>query len=531
MVVKVELRYFGRATLFLKSESCQEKIFVKRVVLLVIDALTGPLLSQEMANGRYPHFKMLQEIGVYHEQCVSIFPSITHAALTSIATGQYPAQHGVIASHWYDEIQDKVVYFSGSLGMVLKKGMGNFFREFLLDLNTHHLQSPTIFQLLEREGYETACINFPIYRGDVEHKVNMPLLLSWLPGLPSSTTIKGPKRLLLGDLLANPNELDIEASFTGVAHWFGFRDNNTIDLLLQMAESDEFPDFTLAYFPDNDLRAHEDGPDAAHKQLAALDEMLGNLFEKYGGLDAFLPNFTLLITADHSQSATVEDAAAEAVDLKQILATYRLAEAGQPWQDTDQIMACPNLRAAQLYFKAVESGPIMEVVTRLLAEPRLDQLMYRAELLNEGEGYVVQNSNGRLHFLPGSTTNSMAVDRYGNAWAWDGDLSVVDGRLQGNTLIFPTYPNAFERIAGLLDAPASGQIWLTAKPGYEIIVPSIKQYANGGSHASLHRLDSQPPLFIAGAPKSVKIPDFPRTIDIVPLCRAVLKAAEVEPAI
>ena len=111
---------------------------MKRVILFVIDALTGPLLQEEMANGRYPNFQKLQAAGKMFEQCVSIFPSITHAALTSIATGQYPVQHGVVGSHWYDVDREKVVYFSGSLGMVLQKGMGNFFREFFRIADVTH---------------------------------------------------------------------------------------------------------------------------------------------------------------------------------------------------------------------------------------------------------------------------------------------------------------------------------------------------------------------------------------------------------
>lgn len=496
---------------------------MKRVLLLIIDALTAPLLLSEMENGRYPNFQQLKEKGVLREQCVSIFPSITHAALTSIATGQYPAKHGVVGSHWFDLEAEKVAYFSGSFEMVLQKGAGEFFREFLLELNHTHLQALTIFQKLERVGYETACLNFPIYRGDVEHEVNMPLLLKWIPGLPANTTIKGPKKLLLGDLLANPNDLDVEAAFTGMAHWFGFRDENTIDLVLQLADTDEFPDFTLAYFPENDKRSHEEGPVEAHKHLSDIDEMLGALFQSYGGLDAFLEQFVVVITGDHSQSETLPEAADEGIDLEPLLSAYQLAEAGRPWRAEDEIMPCPNLRAAHLYFKKVTSEVVEDVVETLLADTRIDQLMYRANLTSEDEGIVVRNANGRLRFWQSAQGTT---DRYDNQWQWEGDLRVVDGRVQDALLIFPEYPNAFERIQGALDSPNSGHIWLTAKEGYEFTVPHVKTNANGGSHASLHRLDSQPPLFVAGAPASVIIPEFPRIIDVAPLCQACVRASE-----
>ena len=490
---------------------------MKRVLLLVIDALTAPLLTKEIENGHYPYFKQLSEAGSFQE-CVSIFPSITHAALTSIVTGEYPAKHGIIASHWYDVKDEEVAYFSGSLGMMLQKGVGNFFREFLLDLNNDHLKALTIFQKLERQGYDTACINFPIYRGDVPHEVNMPLLLKWLPTLPNSTVVKGPKKLLLGDLLANPNELDIEAAFTGVAHWFGFHDRNTIDLVLQLAANDEFPDFTLAYFPENDEFSHKHGPTAAHKKLSQLDAMLGSLFEAYGGITAFLEKFMLVIIGDHSQSETLDNLAEEAINLKETLSDFKMAEAGQPWREGDEIMPCPNLRAAHLYFKrdVFNSDWFARVVEQLLAEPRIDQLIYRASLSNEGEGYIVQTQNGRLRFWLHET--GMAQDHYGNTWCWDGDLETVDGHLIDGTLTFNSYPNAFERIVGALDCATSGDLWLTAKVGHELVVPRIKAYQAGGSHASLHRLDSQPPLIVGGAPEHVQVPEFPRITDIVPLC-------------
>ena len=499
---------------------------MKRVLLLVVDALTGPLLLQELNNGRYPHFNMLRQAGVVREQCLSIFPSITHAALSSIVTGKYPADHGVVGSHWFNLKEEKVVYFSGSFGMMLQMGVGNFFREFLLDLNNDYLQAPTIFQALERDGRKTACVNFPLYRGDVPHQVNMPLLLQWLPGLPASTTLMGPQILLLGDVLANAADLEIAATYTGVTNWFGFTDQNTSDLLQQLAAKDEFPDFTLAYFPDNDETSHRNGPVYAHQQLGHLDEALERLFTLYGGLESFLEQFMVVITGDHSQSATLAEANEEKIDLIQVLSEAQLAKAGQPWQDADDIMPCPNLRAAQLYFRNTDPEWVASICQSLLNDKRIDQLIYRADLFDEGEGYVVRNSNGRLHFWRAAEREAMATDHYGNSWAWEGDLAVVDGRVHRHLITFPDYPNAFERLAGALDCACSGHLWMTAKIGHEFVVPGVTPFPGGGSHASLHRLDSQPPLFVAGAPPHLTIPEQPRIIDVFGICQACLQTAE-----
>src|SRR5690606_38579858 len=88
----------------------------------------------------------------------------------------------------------------------------------------------------------------------------------------------------------------------GVTRRFGFHDDNTADYLLGMAEQDCLPDFTLAYFPNNDFDSHAEGPENAVSTLQAVDGHLGKLIEILGGIDQFLEKHVLLMTGDHSQS-------------------------------------------------------------------------------------------------------------------------------------------------------------------------------------------------------------------------------------
>ena len=83
------------------------------------------------------------------------------------------------------------------------------------------------------------------------------------------------------------------------------------------------------------------------------------------------------------------------------------------------------------------------------------------------------------------------------------------------------YPNAFERIAGALDAADSGDLWLTAQPGCEFEVPGGKAHVGGASHGALHALDSLS-IAIAGGPGVPKLPQTMRSVDIAPLCMALL---------
>ena len=81
--------------------------------------------------------------------------------------------------------------------------------------------------------------------------------------------------------------------------------------------------------------------------------------------------------------------------------------------------------------------------------------------------------------------------------------------------------DALERIAGVLDAPNSGEVWLTAAPGCEFEVSGGKAHAGGGSHGALHELDSLSPVIIAGA-GAPPLPRHMRSVDIAPLCMDLL---------
>jgi predicted AlkP superfamily phosphohydrolase/phosphomutase len=64
---------------------------MKKVLLMIIDACTPRVLDQAMRRGRLPNLLALSEAGFFHQAGSSIYPSITHAAMASLATGCYPA--------------------------------------------------------------------------------------------------------------------------------------------------------------------------------------------------------------------------------------------------------------------------------------------------------------------------------------------------------------------------------------------------------------------------------------------------------
>ena len=495
---------------------------VMKVLLVVIDAATPHVMCPAVRTGRLPMMRQLAEAGTMHEASVSIFPSITPAATSTIITGAYPAEHGIAGASWYDEERDEVAYYGDDFWVIAREGFGEFVRDFLLRLNGDRLKAPTLFQLLERSGRPAASLNYLVFRGDYPHRARIPGLMAALPGVPLAETVEGPSLLYLGDFVGTP----VASGHTprekgGLLHRFGMDDASTGRLLRDLMASGSLPDLTVAYFADNDYRSHEIGPFAALPVIEQVDRMLGEAFEAGGGIDRVLADTCVVITSDHGH-CDVLDGPEAVIGLTQILGNFRQADLGRPWRPQDQLLICPNMRAAQIYLREPSGGLIEEVARDLLADRRVDQVIWRTAATAPGaEGYTVASARGRIAFTraPGGAGTP---DPFGGTWSWDGDPETLGLLLDGGTLEFDQYPNAFERIAGVLDLDQSGEIWVTARPGYEFEVAGGKAHVGGASHGALHALDSFSPVIIAGGPVRPRLPRDMRLVDIAPLCMELL---------
>ncbi|WP_417389800.1 alkaline phosphatase family protein [Gimesia sp.] len=497
---------------------------MKKVILIIIDALASRVVQPALQKGLLPHFQQLVERGVLCQECTSIFPSITPAATCALATGTYPFEHGISGAYWYDRDQDEIAYFGSDLPAIMNEGMGRYVNDFQIKLNRDRLLVPTIFELIEEHGNLTdAVINFMWYRGTVAHDTSTPLLLNLTPGVSLEESMIGPHTMFLGDFVSTPLLGNTLAARGGVTRRFGFHDDNTADYLLGMAEQDCLPDFTLAYFPNNDFDSHAEGPENAVSTLQAVDSHLGKLIEILGGIDQFLEKHVLLMTGDHSQSDLDEN---PAIELSEVLAKFQIAEAGKPWSSSEELMVCPNMRSAQIYMQPELWARRHDVIDCLLKCPDIDQVIWcdHDSGLNGTDRpsfYVHTHERGDLVFKPAPDSTGDARDIYGTAWIWNGELSAVDASISSNgQIVFGDYPNAFERIATGF-SEKTGNIWVTARLGKEFCIPAIKCNP-AGSHGSLHHLDSTAPLIAAGLPDDFQLPDAPRIIDVTPVCLQLL---------
>jgi hypothetical protein len=255
-----------------------------------------------------------------------------------------------------------------------------------------------------------------------------------------------------------------------------------------------------------------------------IDGWLGELIESYGGLEALLDEVCIVLTGDHSQTDIRDADSAPAIDLNEVLADFAIAEAGDTWDNDEQLVICPNMRSTCIYLRQPTSERIDHLARALLADERVDQVTWAAALTDpDAPGHhVVTRDRGKLHFWPGTDGEQTATDVYGGMWGWSGDLRAVDGQVSSDgVLTFPSYPNAFERLACAPHAADGLHLWVTAHPGYEFVLPRIKLHP-GGSHGSLHKDDSTMPLLLAGAPEGIALPEHPRAVDVAPLCLSIL---------
>ena len=434
-----------------------------------------------------------------HESSASIFPSITPAATTSIITGCYPAEHGIAGASWYDEVRKDVAYYGDDFWVIAREGFGAFIRDFLLRLNGDRLHAPTMFEMVERSGRLAACLNYLVFRGNFAHRVNIPALMAALPGVPFTETVEGPSTLSLGDFVGpythDGRKLDEKG---GVLHRFGMDDASTGAMLRDMAAGGPLPDFTVAYFADNDYESHEVGPVNALPVIERVDAMLGEAFEAAGGLDRVLSDTLVIVTSDHGHCEVLPTGSVIRLDL--MLANYRQAALGRPWQPDDMVMICPNMRATQIYLHETRGDLIERIAADLLTDRRVDQIIWRTEHTRPGvAGYTVATRRGRLEFVHGDGLPTPCRDPFGGRWSIAGDREALAIELDGDEVIYNEYPNAFERLAGVLDHKQSGEIWVTAMPGAEFEVPGGKAHVSGASHGALHALDRHRPDVHAGA--------------------------------
>ncbi|HKE79767.1 MAG TPA: alkaline phosphatase family protein [Solirubrobacteraceae bacterium] len=454
-----------------------------KLVLAVVDGLKPAMLERAVATGRAPAIATVMERGTYIDACCASFPSVTPVCAATIATGVGPDTHHIPSMNWYSRDERRYVEYGSSFSAARRFGVVQQLTDTIYNMNAEHLPAEvlTVFESLDDADVRTAGTTYLMYRGRHEHRLSKTTALTRLASTVMRRSVMGPKELFYADLFASR-----ETPCRSQMGLPGIRDQHAGCVGAYLVEHDLF-DFLLLSLPDNDTHSHRYGPHAQVTSIAAADRQLERVFHAGGGADRFLDEHAVVIVADHSH-APVE----KAIDLQ---AAYHdlaiLAPSGARHQDAE-VALCPAQRSAMVYVLLREGRDTLvpRIVETALELEGVDLALWRPA---PREGAIAGEA-GELRFAPGGDLH----DERGGRWSVDGPLELLDARIEDGVLRTETYPDALARAWSALSCPTAGDVLLSAAPGYEFADWGGVDHVGGGSHGSLHRVDSLGALAFCG---------------------------------
>jgi predicted AlkP superfamily pyrophosphatase or phosphodiesterase len=476
----------------------------KKLVLVVIDALKPSMLERAIDSGRAPALRRIRQEGVYVPDCVASFPSVTPVCAATITTGAGPREHLIPSMNGYHREERRYVEYGSSFSASRQFGVLRSLTDTVYRMNAEHLSRSveTVYESLDDAGVRTAGTTYLIYRGRHQHEVsNETALARIVTSTIFRRTIEGPQELFYADLYASR-----KTGCRGQLGMPGIRDQHTGCVGAYLLEHDLF-DFMLFSLPDNDAWSHKNGPHAQVTSIVAADRQLERLMHAAGGPDAFLDEYAVIVTSDHSQAA-VEDR----IRLDLAFSEFTVATPGASNGDAEVALS-PAQRAAMVY--ALDPDRREELVARAVeAVEQLDGVDLTAWL--SGQEAVVRSSAGELRFAAGGELE----DERGLRWSVEGEHAVLDLRVDSGRVRSEDYPDALARLWSALECESAGDLLLSAAPGYEFVDWGGADHVGGGSHGSLHRSDSLGALMWCGTgPETRASRDRWSLLDVAPMVR------------
>ena len=486
-----------------------------KLVLCVIDAMAPAMLERAVAAGAAPVLGQLMERGRYVPACVAAFPSVTPVCAASIVTGVGQEEHGIPAMNWFYREENRYVEYGSSFRAAQRFGIARQLTDTVYNLNRAHLSAstPTVFETLDDAGVRTAGTTYLMYRGRHRHEPQRDTALTRFASTLMRHPVLGPRELFYADIFASRR-----TNCRSALGMPGVRDRHSGCVSSYLVEHDLF-DFLLLSLPDNDWYSHKHGPEAQLQSIAQADLQLARVFEAAGGVDEFLEQHAVIAMADHSQAPVVGTIALQ--DELAELGVLGPSRSSDPARgEPPRIAVCPSQRAAMVYSLQESARDAMRasVVACALSIEGVDQVMWLARDSHErpSEGIISAPRHGELRFAPGGAIE----DARGARWSVEGPLAVIDATVRDGRLRSSTYPDALARVWSALTCPTSGEVLLSAAPGYEFLDWGGQAHVGGGSHGSLHASDSLGALVLSGLALERPEPAQWAIRDIAPLVLA-----------
>ncbi|WP_409300975.1 alkaline phosphatase family protein [Peribacillus sp. SCS-155] len=473
----------------------------KKVVLIVMDSIMDAPLQLALKEGKLPALQFLLQKGRYYPDMVSSYPTMSVCVDSSLLTGKYPDKHKVPALVWYNEKQKRFISYGSDKKEIFKLGPKRVLHESLFHLNLDHLRDDlkTIHEELHDRGLQSASINTLVYRGYTRHRLTVPILLKTFRFLPPVAFVRAPAYFSYGMLC----KLNPRNKHTRLWEGFGFNDKFAAKEFEYLIEHNRVPSFSIVYFSDNDKKVHKEGV-LQTKGLEADDLLLQSILNKYESWDQALDDTIWIVMGDSGQTAVIKDKDEALIDLRKLLNEYKIHRITGPIQEQDQIVLGLNERMCFIYI--LDPAVKLETIANILQQDgRIDIIAWKEE---RTVNVISGGKNGIFSFTPGGEY----VDEYGQQWEINGELDLLNLKLEGDgRIVFGDYPDALARLYSSFYSHEGNYLAVNAYPGFEFVGEGSPTHTGGGSHGSLHKQDSFFPLIVAGTdlePKHRRIIDL-----------------------
>jgi Type I phosphodiesterase / nucleotide pyrophosphatase len=454
-----------------------------KLVLVVIDGAKPEMVERAIATGQAPALAEIAGRGSGVHACTAAFPSVTPVCAATIATGVRQDRHHIPAMNWWSRTERRYVEYGSSFAASRRFGINRQLLDTVYNMNGEHLaaEAKTVFEALDAEDVRTAGTTYLMYRGRHTHDPAREFALSRIATATLfRRPVEGPRELFYADLFAS--------RATGCWSQLGLpgmRDQHAGCVGAYLVEHDLF-DFLLLSLPDNDTHSHKHGPYAQVASIAAADRQIERVMHAAGGPEAFLAEHAVIVVSDHSH-APVD----EGIALLDAFDGWEITGPARARPERAEIAVCPSQRAAMVYVLLEEGrdaamAPLVATARELEG---VDLVLWR-----DGEEGVIASARGELRFAPGEDVR----DRRGATWRVHGDLEALRAEVSGGAIETPTYPDGLARAWAALTCPTSGDVLLSASPDYEFPDWGGVAHLGGGSHGSLHKVDSEGVLLVAG---------------------------------
>jgi hypothetical protein len=502
-----------------------------RVLLFAFDGVGDEELREMVESGRMPHLARLfgarQDADIYANAyavpgALSVIPSTTMAAWTSIFTGHPPAQTGVPGNEWY--VREEMKFYAPGPNSV--EETEHTIRSFTDGFLGNATRVPTMFELTNVRSHVSLML---IHRG--ADLVNVPQL---------SDVARAFGATAAGVVGGEPTDREM----------YRVLDESSVDHLLRSMERHGVPDLQVVYFPGIDLYTHVADPPLMEMEQyleEITDPAIGRILDAYTRAGVLDRTYVVFVS-DHGHTPVIKDQRhalgtgeeGEPPDVLR-LAGFRTRPATlEPDEGQQDYQAAVAYQGAIAYVYLADRTTCVHPGERCswMLPPRFEEdvlpVVRAFDRVNRfGEG--VPQMQGTMDLIlareprrPGDKALPFQV--------WDGERLIPMGEYMAANPR-PDFPNFEERMRGLGEGPyghRAGDVLLIAKSGTNRPIEERFYFSRIYSswHGSPEWQDSRIPIVVArtgstgaeirGVVDGI-VGDQPTQLDITPLVLRLLE--------